>query len=99
MVVAMLRGVRLLHTSDWHLGRTFHGVDLLADQRRALSDLAALVAEEAADAVIVAGDVYDRSVDMLISRLRKKLGDDSRSPRFIKTIWGVGYQFVGAADG
>jgi len=43
-------------------------------------------------------DIYDRSVDMLISRLRKKLADDSRSPRFIKTIWRVGYQFVGASD-
>jgi DNA-binding response OmpR family regulator len=42
---------------------------------------------------------YDRSVDMLISRLRKKLADDSRSPRFIKTIWRTGYQFVGDADG
>ena len=43
-------------------------------------------------------DIYDRSVDMLISRLRKKLGDDSRSPRFIKTIWRTGYQFVAAPD-
>ena len=43
-------------------------------------------------------EIYDRSVDMLISRLRKKLGDDSRSPRFIKTIWRTGYQFVGAKD-
>ncbi len=43
-------------------------------------------------------DIYDRSVDMLISRLRKKLDDDSRSPRFIKTIWRTGYQFVGASD-
>jgi DNA-binding response OmpR family regulator len=40
---------------------------------------------------------FDRSVDMAISRLRSKLDDDSRSPRFIKTIRGVGYQFVGAA--
>ena len=40
----------------------------------------------------------DRSVDMLISRLRKKLDDDSRSPRFIKTVWRTGYQFVGASD-
>lgn len=44
-------------------------------------------------------DNYDRSVDMLISRVRKKLGDDSRAPRFIKTIRGTGYQFVGAFDG
>jgi len=43
-------------------------------------------------------EIYDRSVDMLISRLRKKLDDDSRSPRFIKTIWRTGYQFVGGAD-
>ena len=43
-------------------------------------------------------DIYDRSVDMLISRLRKKLSDDSRSPRFIKTIRSTGYQFVGGAD-
>ncbi len=43
-------------------------------------------------------DIYDRSVDMLISRLRKKLSDDTRSPRFIKTIWRTGYQFVGSSD-
>jgi DNA-binding response OmpR family regulator len=43
-------------------------------------------------------EIYDRSVDMLISRLRKKLDDDSRSPRFIKTIWRTGYQFVGESD-
>lgn len=39
--------------------------------------------------------VYDRSVDMLVSRLRQKLGDDSRTPRYIKTVWGSGYQFIG----
>ena len=43
-------------------------------------------------------DAYDRAVDMTVSRLRKKLDDDSHSPRFIKTIWGTGYQFVGAQD-
>ena len=43
-------------------------------------------------------EVYDRSVDMLVSRLRKKLGDDSRSPRFIKTVRRAGYQFVGGSD-
>jgi len=40
-------------------------------------------------------DVYDRSVDMLVSRLRDKLGDDSHAPRFIKTVRLTGYQFVG----
>ncbi|MCZ6856397.1 MAG: response regulator transcription factor, partial [Gemmatimonadetes bacterium] len=41
-------------------------------------------------------DVYDRSIDMLISRLREKLGDDPRKPRFIRTVRMGGYQFVGA---
>jgi DNA-binding response OmpR family regulator len=36
-------------------------------------------------------DVFDRSVDVHISSLRKKLGDDPREPRFIRTIRGVGY--------
>lgn len=39
-------------------------------------------------------DGLDRSMDVMVSRLRKKLGDDSASPRRIKTIWGQGYLFV-----
>lgn len=54
--------MRILHTSDWHIGRTFHGADLLADQRAALTELAAIVAAEAVEVVIVAGDVYDRAI-------------------------------------
>ncbi|MFQ5605263.1 MAG: response regulator transcription factor [bacterium] len=40
-------------------------------------------------------DAYNRSVDVLISRLRQKLNDDPKQPRFIKTIWGSGYMFIG----
>ncbi|MGC4934626.1 exonuclease SbcCD subunit D [Gordonia sp. DT30] len=54
--------MRILHTSDWHLGRTFHGVELLDDQRQMLADIASVVAGESVDVVVVAGDVYDRSV-------------------------------------
>jgi DNA-binding response OmpR family regulator len=39
-------------------------------------------------------DGLDRSVDMYISRLRRKLGDDTSHPSRIKTIWGSGYLFV-----
>jgi exonuclease SbcD len=54
--------VRFLHTSDWHIGRTFHGADLLAEQEAVLGHLADLVSAEAVDVVLVAGDVYDRAV-------------------------------------
>jgi len=39
-------------------------------------------------------DVFDRAIDMHISVLRKKLGDDPKEPRFIKTVRGVGYMLV-----
>lgn len=54
--------MRILHTSDWHIGRTFHGVDLLADQARVLTAIAELVASESVDVVVVPGDIYDRSI-------------------------------------
>ncbi|SFP34887.1 exonuclease SbcCD subunit D [Saccharomonospora viridis] len=54
--------MRLLHTSDWHVGRTFHGTDLLADQDAVLRHLAELVEQLSVDVVLVAGDVYDRAV-------------------------------------
>jgi two-component system OmpR family response regulator len=38
--------------------------------------------------------VFDRSIDIQISRLRRKLGDDSKEPTFIKTVWGGGYLFA-----
>ena len=40
------------------------------------------------------GGVYDRAIDTLISRLRKKLEVDAKHPELIKTIWGGGYQFT-----
>jgi DNA-binding response OmpR family regulator len=39
-------------------------------------------------------DAFNRSVDITISRLRTKLNDDPKSPRFIKTVWGTGYIFI-----
>ena len=41
---------------------------------------------------------YDRSVDVLVSRLRQKLGDDPRRPAFIRTVRGTGYCFIGGGD-
>jgi exonuclease SbcD len=54
--------VRILHTSDWHLGRVFHGAPLIDEQRAALARLVEIVAEERVELVVVAGDLYDRAV-------------------------------------
>jgi DNA-binding response OmpR family regulator len=40
-------------------------------------------------------EIYDRSIDVLISRLRQKLGDDAKRPAFIRTVRGTGYCFIG----
>ncbi|WP_138760668.1 exonuclease SbcCD subunit D [Modestobacter altitudinis] len=71
--------MRLLHTSDWHIGRSLHGSDLLAEQEEVLGRLAEVVVAESVDVVVVAGDVYDRAVpsadatavlDRVLMRLR-----------------------------
>jgi OmpR family response regulator RpaB len=43
--------------------------------------------------------LFSRSVDILVSRLRQKLGDTSKQARFIKTVWGTGYAFIGREPG
>lgn len=54
--------MRFLHTSDWHLGRIFHGLHMTDDQAIVLEELIALVKESNVDAVLIAGDIYDRAV-------------------------------------
>jgi exonuclease SbcD len=54
--------VRLLHTSDWHLGRLFHGASLQREQEQAVERIAELVAEHRVEVVLIAGDIYDRAV-------------------------------------
>ncbi|HEX3825785.1 MAG TPA: exonuclease SbcCD subunit D [Sporichthyaceae bacterium] len=54
--------MRLLHTSDWHLGRSLHRADLLSAQAAFLDHLVAAVRSERIDAVLVSGDVYDRAL-------------------------------------
>jgi len=44
-------------------------------------------------------EAFNRSVDITMSRLRNKLGDDPKNPSFIKTIWDAGYLFIGTNDG
>lgn len=75
--------MRFLHTSDWHLGRTFHGVSLVEDQALVLEQLVEVIAGAGLDAVLLAGDVYDRAtppadavrlLDETLTRITKGLG-------------------------
>jgi exonuclease SbcD len=54
--------MRILHTSDWHLGRIFHGIHLTEDQACLLDQLVLLVKDVRPEIILIAGDVYDRSV-------------------------------------
>jgi len=54
--------MRFLHTSDWHLGRSLHRADLREAQSAFLDHLVETARTERVDAVLVAGDVYDRAI-------------------------------------
>ncbi|MCX5949929.1 MAG: exonuclease SbcCD subunit D, partial [Cyanobacteria bacterium] len=54
--------MRLLHTSDWHLGRSFHGASLLDEQAEVLDRIVDLAVDNAVDLVVIAGDLYDRAI-------------------------------------
>ena len=54
--------MRLLHTSDWHLGRSFHREGMLAHQAGFVDHLLEVVEAERVDVVLVSGDVYDRAL-------------------------------------
>ncbi|MGZ4436626.1 MAG: exonuclease SbcCD subunit D [Nocardioidaceae bacterium] len=54
--------MRILHTSDWHLGRSFHRVGLLSEQAAFVDHLLATIESEQVDLVVVSGDVYDRAL-------------------------------------
>lgn len=75
--------MRILHTSDWHLGRQFHNLSLLDDQRHVLEQLIELVRDRQIEVVLISGDIYDRSVppasavellDSVLNRLCRELG-------------------------
>ena len=54
--------MKFLHTSDWHLGRTLHGLGLQDAQRDFVSELERITIESGVDCVVIAGDVFDRAV-------------------------------------
>jgi DNA repair protein SbcD/Mre11 len=54
--------LKFIHTADWHLGKLVHGIYMTEEQRYILEQFIELVKEEKPDAVVIAGDLYDRSV-------------------------------------
>ena len=54
--------MKFIHTADWHLGKLVHGLYMTEDQRFMLKQFMDLVEKEKPDAVIIAGDLYDRSI-------------------------------------
>lgn len=54
--------MRFLHTADWHIGKKLNGFDLLEEQSAAIDQILSLALAEKVDAVVVAGDLYDRAV-------------------------------------
>lgn len=54
--------MRILHTSDWHLGKRLEGKDRLAEQIQAVGEIADIAAKEHIDVIIIAGDVFDTAL-------------------------------------
>jgi len=54
--------MKFIHTSDWHIGRQFHNVSLLDDQRHVLEQLVVYIEQHSVDALVIAGDIYDRAI-------------------------------------
>lgn len=54
--------MKIIHTADWHLGKLVHGIYMTEQQREVLRQFVHLVEREKPDAVLIAGDLYDRSV-------------------------------------
>lgn len=54
--------MRFLHTADWHVGKNLNGFDLLDDQQNVFKQIEDIAQEKKVDAVVIAGDLYDRSI-------------------------------------
>lgn len=54
--------MKVLHTADWHMGKKLHGYELLSDQAYILDQILKIAQAESVDAIIIAGDLYDRSI-------------------------------------
>ena len=77
--------MRFLHTSDWHLGKSLYDFSLLEDQRHFLDQIIRLAEDKRVDAVLIAGDIYDRPMPsgeavQLYDHFRSGLVAERRGP-------------------
>ena len=80
--------MKFIHTSDWHLGRQFHNVSLLDDQQAVLDQLIQYIENNPVDAMVVAGDIYDRSVPPtiaieLLNKVVKRICGELNTPMIL----------------
>lgn len=80
--------MRILHTSDWHLGRLLHGVYMTDDQEHVLDQLVGLIEKEKPDLLVIAGDIYDRAVPphpavALLDRTLARIINDLKTPTVV----------------
>ena len=54
--------MKIIHTSDWHIGKIVNEFSMIEDQKHILNELIKLIDEENADVLMIAGDIYDRSI-------------------------------------
>ena len=54
--------MKLIHLSDLHLGKRVNGFSMMEDQEYILKEILNVIAEETPDAILIAGDVYDKSI-------------------------------------
>ncbi|MBB1078798.1 exonuclease SbcCD subunit D [Limosilactobacillus sp. STM2_1] len=67
--------MRFLHTADWHIGKTLNNFSLLEDQQAMFKQIEQVAKENKVDAIVVAGDLYDRSIpnEAAVKTLNKML--------------------------
>ncbi len=79
--------MKILHTSDWHIGKVVNDFSLIEDQKFFLDSLCALISEEKPDVLLISGDLYDRSIPptdavKLLDETLTKIIFDLKTPVF-----------------
>ncbi|WP_125770623.1 exonuclease SbcCD subunit D [Companilactobacillus furfuricola] len=77
--------MKLLHTADWHIGRTLNGYSLLDEQENAFEQILDIAKEEHVDGIVIAGDIYDRAIPSTsavtaLDRMLKSINLDNHIP-------------------